>query len=341
MFKEKAVGTIRAIAHDHRRKFDAEDERLLQSLGTFASSAYQIHISLDALTLEMAERQNNESVLRVLTNTLEDQVRDRTAQLEQRNTDMLKQSEQLREISHSLLQIQDDERRRIARELHDSLGQVVAALGMNLGTLSKHAEQGATDVVAIANEGQQLVQQLDHEMRTMSYLLYPPMLDETGLPMPSVVTYGSKDRSGLDTSLSIPEDFGRLSAEMELAIFRVVQECLTNVHRHSESTKAMIRIRRDEDRVYLEVEDNGKGMPPEKLLQIQSHGSGVGIRGMRERVRQLSGRLDIQSSTSGTKVSATFPAAEVDSLRGKLNVHEIRLLDNRPLSAIFDSGSRG
>src|SRR5882672_3161122 len=153
----KAVGTIWAIAHDERRKFDAEDERLLQSLGTFASSAYQIHTSLDALTLEMAERQNTESALRVLANTLEDQVRDRTGQLEQRNTDILKQSEQLREVSHSLLQIQDDERRRIARELHDSLGQVVAALGMNLGTLSKHAEQGATDLVTIADEGQQLV----------------------------------------------------------------------------------------------------------------------------------------------------------------------------------------
>src|SRR6266850_1809217 len=102
----KAVGTIWAIAHDERRKFDAEDERLLQSLGTFASSAYQIHTSLDALTLEMAERQNTESALRVLANTLEDQVRDRTGQLEQRNTDILKQSEQLREVSHSLLQIQ-------------------------------------------------------------------------------------------------------------------------------------------------------------------------------------------------------------------------------------------
>jgi signal transduction histidine kinase len=317
----KAVGTIWAIAHDEHRKFDAEDERLLQSLGTFASSAYQIHTSLDALTLEMAERQNTESALRVLANTLEDQVRDRTGQLEQRNTDMLKQSEQLREVSHSLLQIQDDERRRIARELHDSLGQVVAALGMNLGTLSKHAEQGATDLVTIADEGQQLVQQLDHEMRTMSYLLYPPMLDETGLPNAlGCYIRGLKDRSGIDAALIIPEDFGRLSGEMELAIFRVVQECLTNVHRHSGSTNALIRVGREGDRVFLEVEDNGTGMSPERLLRIQTQGSGVGIRGMRERVRQLNGHLDIQSNTNGTKVSVTFPAAEVDSSRLKLNV---------------------
>jgi signal transduction histidine kinase len=321
----KAVGTIWAIAHDERRKFDAEDERLLSSLGTFASSAYQIHTSLNALKLEMTERQNteealrsNEERLRTLADTLEEQVRVRTRQLEQRNTDMLKQSEQLREVSHRLIQIQDDERRRIARELHDSVGQVLAALGMNLGTVSKHAKQSAPQLVTIADEGQQLVQQLDQEIRTMSYLLYPPLLDESGLGN-ALRCYirGLKERSGLDTALSIPEDFGRLSREMELAMFRVVQECLTNVHRHSESTKALIRIARDENRVYLEVQDEGKGMPPDKLRQIQSHGSGVGIRGMRERVRQLKGHLEIDSNSRGTKVSVTFPSAEIDSSGGR------------------------
>jgi signal transduction histidine kinase len=104
---------------------------------------------------------------------------------------------------------------------------------------------------------------------------------------------------------------------MELAMFRVVQECLTNVHRHSESTKALIRIARDENRVYLEVQDEGKGMPPDKLRQIQSHGSGVGIRGMRERVRQLKGHLEIDSNSRGTKVSVTFPSAEIDSSGGR------------------------
>jgi signal transduction histidine kinase len=317
----KAVGTIWAIAHDQRRKFDAEDKRILESLGTFASSAYQIHTSLDSLKFEMAERQDveatlrqNDERLRTLTDTLEEQVRVRTEQLEQRNTDMLKQSEQLREISHSLMQIQDHERRRIARELHDSLGQVLAALGMNLGAVAQRAKQNAPDLVTIADEGRQLVKQLDQEMRTMSYLLYPPLLDESGLPFAlSCYIRGLKDRSGLDATLIIPEDFGRLSGEMELAIFRIVQECLTNVHRHSESTKAMIRIGREGDRVLLEVEDNGKGMSPEKLQQIQSQGSGVGIKGMRERIRQLNGHFDIMSDSHGTKVSVTFPAAEIDS----------------------------
>jgi two-component system, NarL family, sensor kinase len=153
----------------------------------------------------------------------------------------------------------------------------------------------------------------------MSYLLHPPLLDESGLAQAlRWYTRGLKERSDLDTALSIPEDFGRLSREMELAMFRVVQECLTNVHRHAGTTKATIRIARDEKRVYLEVQDEGKGIPPEKLRVIQSHGSGVGIRGMRERIRQLKGHLEIASDTRGTKVSVTFPAAP-DSPKRKMD----------------------
>jgi two-component system NarL family sensor kinase len=133
-------------------------------------------------------------------------------------------------------------------------------------------------------------------------------LDESGLPPLRWYTQGLKERSGIDIALSIPEDFGRLSREMELAMFRVVQECVTNVHRHGESTKATIRIACEGETVLLEVEDQGKGMSPSKLREIQSHGAGVGTSGMRERVRQLGGNLEIDSSSRGTKVSVTFPA---------------------------------
>jgi two-component system NarL family sensor kinase len=144
-------------------------------------------------------------------------------------------------------------------------------------------------------------------------------LDESGLAQ-ALRWYirGLKERSGLDTALIIPEGFGRLSREMELAMFRVVQECLTNVHRHAGSAKATVRIARDDKRVYLEIQDQGKGMPPEKLREIQAHGSGVGIRGMRERIRQLKGHLQIDSSSRGTKVSVTFPAA-LDSPKRKID----------------------
>jgi two-component system NarL family sensor kinase len=211
------------------------------------------------------------------------------------------------------------ERRRIARELHDSVGQILSALGMNLGTVAQHARQSAPQLVSLTGEGQHLVQQLDQEIRTMSYLLHPPLLDESGLAQ-ALRWYirGLKERSGLDTALIIPEGFGRLSREMELAMFRVVQECLTNVHRHAGSAKATVRIARDDKRVYLEIQDEGKGMPPEKLREIQSHGSGVGIRGMRERIRQLKGYLQIDSSSRGTKVSVTFPAA-LDSPKRKID----------------------
>ena len=128
-----------------------------------------------------------------------------------------------------------------------------------------------------------------------------------GYPKPFVGTHkGLSQRSGLEISLDISEDFGRLSHEMELVIFRIVQESLTNIHRHSGSKSAMIRIDRDNERVLLEVQDKGKGMPAEKLSEIQSQGSGVGIGGMRERVRQFEGDLSIQSSASGTIISFAF-----------------------------------
>ena len=256
---------------------------------------------------ERALRESEER-FRVLSCNLETQVQARTEELEQRNTEVLKQAEGLRELSRQLMQAQDEERRRVARELHDSAGQLLASLGMNLASILKHANQGAPQLVGAAEEGERTVRQLTQEIRTVSYLLHPPMLEETGLPeaLRSYI-HGLRNRSGLDISLIMPQDFGRLPDEMELVIFRLVQECLTNVHRHSGSKVAVVRMSRAADSVSLEVQDDGKGMSVEKLSQIRAQGSGVGIAGMRERVRQFGGQFEIESTGAGTTMSFSLP----------------------------------
>jgi PAS domain S-box-containing protein len=252
----------------------------------------------------------SENRLRALTDTLEMQVRIRTEQLEQRNSEVLKQSEQLRDLSRHLLQLQDEERRHIARELHDSAGQTLTALGMNLATVVQHSKNSSPQLASIAAEGQELVRELSREIRTTSYLLHPPLLDESGLSEAlSYYVEGLKGRSGLKIKQAIAADFGRLSLELELAIFRIVQECLTNVHRHSGSKVAAIRMKRDERSIFLEVEDEGGGISPEKLLEIQSNRAGVGIRGIRERVLQFGGKMEIESKGRGTRILITLPFA--------------------------------
>jgi PAS domain S-box-containing protein len=207
-----------------------------------------------------------------------------------------------------LLNTQDEERRRIARELHDSAGQTLAVLGMSLARLVRQAEGIAPE---LAREGQQIeamVRQLHSEIRTTSYLLHPPLLDEIGLASAlSCYVDGLAERSDVAITLDVADDLGRLPRDMELAVFRLVQECLTNIHRHSGSKTALIRIAREGDRVRIEVRDHGGGISPERLLEIQSHGSGVGIRGIRERIRQFHGEMKIESNGSGTSVIVSIP----------------------------------
>jgi signal transduction histidine kinase len=182
---------------------------------------------------------------------------------------------------------------------------------MNLGMIVQEAEQSAPEIAKSAQATQELVQQLTKEIRTTSYLLHPPLLDENGLPAAlSWYIRGLTERSGLDIAFNISEEFGRLPRDMELVVFRLVQECLTNIHRHSGSQSAAIQITRDPDRVLIEVRDQGKGIAPEKLAQIQSKGSGVGIRGMRERLRQFQGELIIDSNSNGTTVVVTIPISQ-------------------------------
>jgi signal transduction histidine kinase len=237
---------------------------------------------------------------------LEEMVQQRTAELKAANHN-------LGELSARLLHLQDEERRRIARELHDSVGQTLAALSMNLAAIGADLER-LTKTATTIRDSTALVNDMSTDIRTISYLLHPPLLDEAGLS--SALTWyikGFSERSKVKVDLQIPEDFGRLSRDLETAVFRVVQECLTNIHRHSGSPVARILIAHSGGRVRVEVEDKGNGIPPQKRAEIMSSATGtpgVGIRGMRERLRQLGGTLEISSNGEGkgTLVTASLPA---------------------------------
>ena len=215
---------------------------------------------------------------------------------------------QIADANLRLLKVQDDERRRIAREFHDSAGQTLTVLGLSLAQLVQKAEMISPELAKEGKEIEDVVQQLHREIRTTSYLLHPPLLDEGGIsPALGWYVQGVAERSGIAIDLNISENFGRLPAEMELAIFRIVQECLTNIHRHAASNTACIRIAREKARVCIEVRDEGKGISPERLVEINSRGCGVGIGGIRERLRRFHGEMRIESHGSGTTVSATIP----------------------------------
>jgi PAS domain S-box-containing protein len=219
---------------------------------------------------------------------------------------------QLRMLSGRLLQAQDDERRRLARELHDSTAQTLTGLSLQLGvvggevnTLSPRARRALADSV-------DLIGQASRELSSLSYLLHPPFLDESGLG--SAVAWlvdGFSQRSGIKVETHIPSDMGRLPQEIETTVFRIIQECLTNILKHSGSQTASLRISLDTQDIVLEVKDQGRGLVVQSLGRPSSvsSGVGIGIMGMRERVRQLHGRLDIDSGEWGTQVTATLPLA--------------------------------
>jgi PAS domain S-box-containing protein len=268
-------------------------------------------IARDVTGKKQAERalQDSNEHYRILADVLDAQVQLRTQELQRRNSEILRQAELLRELSVRLLRTQDDERRHIARELHDTAGQTLAALALKLGQLAQGAKHNRSQLVKGIEAAEKLVQHLSQEIRTTSYLLHPPLLDEAGLT--SALRWyaqGLKERSGLDIELNTADDFGRFDPDMELALFRLVQECLTNIHRHSGSKTAIIRLGREGDKIRIDVQDHGKGMSPEQLNEIQSYRAGVGIRGIRERLRQFGGELTIDSDNSGTTISAVLPS---------------------------------
>jgi signal transduction histidine kinase len=196
---------------------------------------------------------------------------------------------------------------------------------MSLSKLIRRVHQEAPNVAKDACEIHQVVQQLSREIRTTSYLLHPPLLDESGLGAAlEWYTDGLRERGGLAISLDISEDFGRLPCDLELAIFRVVQECLTNIHRHSGSKSADIAITRDAQFVYVTVQDQGKGIPPEELAAIQTARSGVGIRGIRERLRLFHGMMNIESNHCGTKISGMIPFRRDMPLNGPVEISSVQ-----------------
>jgi signal transduction histidine kinase len=219
----------------------------------------------------------------------------------------------LRSLSARILQIQDEERRKFSRDLHDSLGQYLVGTKMNIDILA--AEIPDNPVLVDSSE---LLERALAETRTISHLLHPPMLDETGFATAARwYVDGFSKRSGIKTSIDIPENFDRLAPALEIALFRVLQESLTNVHRHSRCSEAEVTVALDQQNVVLQIRDNGAGMPPDFLERFRSNAinTGVGLAGMRERIREIGGHLDVHSDAGGTLIAAALPRRHANDER--------------------------
>ena len=288
------------------RSFQLQDPRTeISGMAGFLFFSGLIIVLGETNRRSLNRSQRAEDELKKAHDELERKVQERTADLKSANAN-------LGELSSRLQQIRDEERRQIARELHDSVGQLLTALSMNISVVQSQVGHLDPAAVRAVSENASLIQQLSQETRTISHLLHPPLLDVAGLA--SAVRWyvdGFSERSKIKIDVDIPEEFRRLPDEMEIAIFRMVQECLTNIHRHSGATAAAIRMHEEDHRVLVEVEDNGNGISLEKQLELSSPGrSGVGFRGMRERFKQLDGSLEIYSEGKGTTVVAMLPLAD-------------------------------
>jgi signal transduction histidine kinase len=222
---------------------------------------------------------------------------------EDRRLSLERANARLQELSERVLGAQDDDRRRIARELHDSIGQYLVAITMSSGLALKQMDGGPG--TAPLRDSLELLDRCTAEVRTMSYLLHPPLLEEIGLA--SAIRWyveGFTKRSDIRVRLDMAEDIGRLPQPIELALFRVLQESLTNVHRHSNSTAAQIRFQVQDGVARLSVEDDGQGFDTGYPGPVSP---GVGITSMRERLRELGGEIAVSSGASGTRITATVP----------------------------------
>lgn len=277
-------------------------------------------IFLHPTGVDITDLKRTEEGLRKAHDDLERRVVERTGELAETvvslEAEMLerkKMEHDLRMLSARVLRMQDEERRRIARDLHDSTGQTLAALRMALGTLEQLV-RATPEASGPLTEAQELANQALREIRTTSYLLHPPLLDEVGFASAARwYVEGFTNRSGIQADLQLAA-VPPLNKEFELALFRILQESLSNVHRHSESTAVEIRLNADAENTILSIRDFGKGMPREKLASFLKTGTGVGVGlgGMKQRVRELGGHLQVESNGQGTCIIATLPLTEAE-----------------------------
>jgi PAS domain S-box-containing protein len=239
---------------------------------------------------------------RVVSRTLlERNVRERTGQLR-------KAHENLRTLNQNLMRAQDDERHRLALELHDGAGQFLVALKWKLGPLPQEIREHFPEAGQAVADSMKLVEDLTEELRALAHLLHPPIVDAAGLPSAlRLYVEGIAESSGLVVELRIDPNLPRLSHEVETAMFRIVQEALTNVHKHADVKVAVVRIDQVLHAIRLEIQDEGHGIPGFESLDQPNVRLGIGLQGMRERVQQLSGIFEVISGRSGTTVTATLP----------------------------------
>ena len=283
------------------------------------SKQLRLNHTVDALTREIAEKQHAQQELRAAHDELEQRVEARTYELSQALTRLEAEmtfreqtEEQLRRLSLRLMTLQDEERRRIARELHDTCGQTLAAMKMSIALIGQ-LDKTRPELQVLLDDLNALADEALQEVRTTSYLLHPPLLDEAGIASAARwFLEGFASRSGIDVQVDIPQRMERLDRNCELVLFRVLQESLTNVHRHSGASAASVRLQRENQFVQLEISDNGKGIPQDRLNNLSKarNSTGVGIAGMRERVRELGGDLDIRSTGIGTMIRVSLPVSD-------------------------------
>ncbi len=286
----------------HRR--DDGELRWINSRGRIHRDSHGNIVRVVGLHIDITRTKRAEEDLKRAHDELETRVLKRTAALRIAE-------DRLRRLSGRLMQSQDDERRRIARELHDSLGQYLVASKMSLDLASMNSSTSSDRIKECLADAINQIERAISETRTISHLLHPPLLDEVGLES-ALVWYaeGFAKRSGIAVEVAIAPSIGRLATDIETAVFRVVQECLTNVHRHSGSQTASVKLYRADGDLRLEVRDEGHGMPTASLAAEGQSALGVGLQGIRERVLQLHGNLEIISGDEkGTTIIATIPGA--------------------------------